>query len=68
MQLLTLLAPLLVELLKLFFSPDSTAEAKEKAVNQVIDNIKLINAALKKAEDTDGDTKDIEDIINKPKR
>jgi hypothetical protein len=57
-----------VELLKLFFSPSTTEAAKEKAVNQVIDNIKLINAALKKAEDTDGDTKDIEDIINKPKR
>lgn len=62
---LTLLAPLIVELLKLFFGKDTTAEAKEKAKSEIIDQLKRINAALKKAEDTDS-TQDLEDIINKP--
>lgn len=67
-SLISLLAPIVLELLKLFFAKDTTAEAKEKAAKEILAQIQEINKALKKVEETDGDTSDLEKIINRPKR
>lgn len=67
-SLLTLLAPIVLELLKIFFAKDTTAEVKERAAKDILAKIQEINKALKKAKDTDGDTSELEDIINRPKR
>jgi hypothetical protein len=67
-SLIPLLAPIVLELLKLFFAKDTTAEAKERAAKEILAQIQEINKALKKVEETDGDTSDLEKIINRPKR
>jgi len=64
MQWLVLLAPIVLELMKILFSK-SDSEVKEKAAKDILNTIKEIGAALNKAEETGGDTSDIEDIINK---
>lgn len=64
MALITLLAPLVVELLKIFFGGSSTE--KEKAAVEIKEALRRIRAAISHAEETDGDTSKIEDIINKP--
>jgi len=67
LSLLSLIAPLLLELLKIFTRTDTSVEIKQKAAQEILDQIKEINAALAKAKDTDGDTSDLEKIINRRK-
>lgn len=62
MALLTLLAPLVVELLKIFFGKDKSAQ--EAAGKEIREALRKIRLAVDKAKETD-DTSDIEDIINK---
>jgi len=68
LNLLTLIAPLLLELLRIFTRTDTSAEVKQKAAAAILEQIREINAALTKAKETDGDTSDLEKIINRPKR
>ncbi len=68
MSLITLLIPIVLELLKLFFRRDASEAAKESAAKDFMEKIRQINAALNKANESGGDTSDLEDIINNPKR
>lgn len=62
----TLLAPIILELLKIFFSK-SPEEIKKKAAQDVLERVKAIREALSKAEETGGDTSDLEKEINRPR-
>lgn len=62
LSLLSLVGPIILEVLKIFWGPTPD---KAKVAQEILDNLKRIRAALDKAEDTSGDTSDIEDIINK---
>lgn len=64
---LTLLAPILLELLKIFFSK-TPEEEKRKAQQEILEKLRVIRAAITKAEDTGGDTSDLEDIVNRPRK
>lgn len=64
----TLVLPIILEVLKLFFSKDTNEEVRQKTAKELLEKIAEINRALKKAEDTEGDTSDIEDVINRPKK
>lgn len=63
MALITLLAPILLEIIKIFFSKSSD-EQKQAAANEIRATLAKIRAATQKAEDTGGDTSDLEDVIN----
>lgn len=63
---LTLLAPILLELLKIFFSK-SDDSVKQKAQQEILAKLREIRAATAKAEETGGDTSDLEDIVNRPR-
>jgi hypothetical protein len=63
---LTLLAPILLELLKIFFSK-TDVEVKQQAQKDILEKLRQIRAAMAKAEETEGDTSDLEDIVNRPK-
>ena len=60
---ITLLAPIALELLKIFTGKDQNAKAAAK--EELLAAMARIRAAVQKAEDTGGDTSAIEDIINK---
>jgi hypothetical protein len=67
------LAPLILELLKILWGNKGSEAEKLRAVQEaeasLRDVIARTRAALQKAEDTDGDTSDLEDIANrKPKK
>jgi len=62
LSLLSLAAPIILEVLKIFWGPTPD---KAKVAQEILDNIKRIRAALDKAEETGGDTSDIEKEINK---
>lgn len=66
MSWLTLLAPIVLELLKIFFGGGSASE-KEKAQKEILNYLQRIREAMKKAEETGGNTEDLEKIINRPK-
>lgn len=68
MAILSLALPVILEVLKLFFSKDTTEETRKKAADDLLAKIAEINLALKKAEDTEGDTSGIEDVINRPRK
>lgn len=68
MAILSLALPVILEVLKLFFSKDTTEETRKKAADDLLAKIAEINLALKKAEDTEGSTEDIEEIINRPRK
>lgn len=68
LAIITLVLPIVLEVLKLFFSKDTTEEVRQKTAKELLEKIAEINRALKKAEDTEGDTSDIEDVINRPKK
>lgn len=59
---LTALIPLFVEILRLFSGSGSSEREKIKA--EITQSLARIRQALQKAEETGGDTSDIEDIIN----
>lgn len=63
---ITLLAPIVLELLKLFFAKDSTAEAKELAAEALLRKIKEVRAAVDAVPEKG--TQDLEDIINGKKK
>jgi hypothetical protein len=63
MSLIPLLAPILLELIKIFFGGGSSTE-KEKAAAEITATLRRVRAALAKAKDTD-DTSDLEKEINK---
>lgn len=68
MAILSLALPVILEVLKLFFSKDTTEETRKKAADDLLAKIAEINLALKKAEDTEGDTSDLEKVVNRPRK
>lgn len=68
MAIISLALPVILEVLKLFFSKDTTEETRKKAADDLLAKIAEINLALKKAEDTEGDTSSIEEIVNRPRK
>lgn len=68
MAILSLALPVILEVLKLFFSKDATEETRKKAADDLLAKIAEINLALKKAEDTEGDTSDLEKVVNRPRK
>lgn len=64
MGLVTLLAPIILELLKIFFGGGNATE-KEKAQKEILEYLAKIRVAIQKAEDSGGDTSEIEDVINR---
>lgn len=63
MAIISLLAPIVLELLKIIFGGSSNSD-KEKALQEVREQLAKIRAAIGKAEETGGDTSDLEKIIN----
>lgn len=62
----SLLIPLVLELLRLFFGKDTTAEAKEAAAKTLLAKIREIRAAIDAVPEKG--TQDIEDIVNGKKK
>lgn len=62
---LTLLAPIVLELLKIFFGKRDDAETLKKAQQDIMEKLRLIREAMSKAQESEGDTSDLEDIVNK---
>jgi hypothetical protein len=60
--LITAVLPVVLEVIKLFSS--TPEQDREKVKGALLERIARVRAALKKAEDTEGDTQDIEDLIN----
>lgn len=56
-----LLAPIVLGILNLFFSPK---DARAAAIDDLMDRLSKIRAAIKESQDTGGDTSAIEDQIN----
>jgi len=67
MALVTLLVPLVIEILRLILSTKTSEAAKRAGAEALLKRIKEINAAVKKVEETGGDTSDLEKIINRPR-
>lgn len=63
---LTLLGPIILELLKLFFSKDTTIEVREAAAAAVLLKIREIRAAIDAVPEKG--TQELEDIINGKKK
>lgn len=55
--------PLILKILELLFT--TKPESREQVVASVLERVSAIKAAVKKAQDTGGDTSDLEAIIGK---
>jgi hypothetical protein len=62
------LAPLVLELIKLLFGRGGNDAAVKQAEEALKRTIQEIRAAVAKAEETGGNTEDLESIINRPKK
>lgn len=72
MNVIIALAPLFLELLKVIFGSKGSAAEKAEAVKLAEEKLKRaiqeVRAAIDRATDTEGDTSDLEKIINGPKK